>query len=595
MRRPILLLAAAASLAAVAPTFAADVPATPPAPPTASAVAGMVPRIEGLALDGVAEPAWDGALAIPAETSQGVQPSVRVTVSGGRLVVLTVVPEEAGLVSGVRWIVAEESVRSAADAITLAYSPHDSRAPRYVARGAAGQGRATYRFAGAMTIEVGSRWTAETSIPVEDLRLASDAVPVRLAVIVTLRKPNMIAAAPAGSAFGPVTSFALLRPPEGGWSGGTKATVDAKALEAEDAADQVRLTQWQAFLAAWGKARAQGTGSREAIVGPLDAAIAARPDLAVLHLAKGEILTALRERAAARAAFAKGVELLPVREARWALARHEVVDWVEPEGNVGSDYDGVLATIAKAREGRRPDDPGIALAEAILLHRRGDFGPARERFEAVVPRWPVGDDTAAMSIANKKYEQAWPIELGYRKRDEARDLPRARIVTSKGAIDVELCEDDAPNSVANFVWLATKRFYDGTAFHRIDPFFVAQGGDPLSKDPKARPGPGGPGYAIPTERTKRLPFRGVLGFARTAPDTEGSQFFVTTGTASHLEGDYSIFGRVIAGQDVAERLVRGDRLDRVEVLRTRAHEYRPITVAGKPAPEPVATGPTPPK
>ena len=83
--------------------------------------------------------------------------------------------------------------------------------------------------------------------------------------------------------------------------------------------------------------------------------------------------------------------------------------------------------------------------------------------------------------------------------------------------------------------------------------------------------------------------------ASSGPDTEGSQFFVTTGTSAHLEGKYSVFGRVLEGQDVIDRIVKGDRIEAVEIVRKRDHDYRPISVAGTPAPAPVASGPTRPK
>ena len=74
--------------------------------------------------------------------------------------------------------------------------------------------------------------------------------------------------------------------------------------------------------------------------------------------------------------------------------------------------------------------------------------------------------------------------------------------------------------------------------------------------------------------------------AHTRPDDEGSQFFVTTGASGHLDGQYTVFGRVLEGQDVVDRIVAGDKIEKVEVVRTRSHEYRPTTVAGTPAPEP---------
>ena len=92
-----------------------------------------------------------------------------------------------------------------------------------------------------------------------------------------------------------------------------------------------------------------------------------------------------------------------------------------------------VARIAKAREGRPADDPSTSLAEAVLRYRHGEFSTAVERFDVVVPRYPVGEDSAAMAAAAKRYAELVSTELGFRKRDETKNLPRARIVTTKGA------------------------------------------------------------------------------------------------------------------------------------------------------------------
>jgi cyclophilin family peptidyl-prolyl cis-trans isomerase len=285
-------------------------------------------------------------------------------------------------------------------------------------------------------------------------------------------------------------------------------------------------------------------------------------------------------------ALQEGLAIVPqLREARWSLAQLDVAAWVEPADDQPSDYAAAFAAIAKARAGRAEDDPGTALAEAVVRYRHGVVAAATALFERVLPRYPVGEDTTQMAEACRRYPEAMSVELGYRRRDEAANLPRARMETSKGPVVFELFEDDAPNSVANFVWLADAKFYDGLAFHRVVPFFMAQGGDPASRT----------GYAIPTEPSRRLPVRGVLAYAHAKRDGEGSQFFVTTGTSANLQGDFSVFGRVVEGQDVVDRLVRGDRIVTLAVVARRDHPYRPTTVAGTPAPAPVATFPPPPK
>jgi peptidyl-prolyl cis-trans isomerase B (cyclophilin B) len=228
------------------------------------------------------------------------------------------------------------------------------------------------------------------------------------------------------------------------------------------------------------------------------------------------------------------------------------------------------------------------IAEGILRYRTGEFDAAAAILQPIVDRYPADEELRHKAKSSLRYRDAWGQELGFRKADEAKgDLPRVRLETTKGPIVLELFEDDAKNTVANFVFLVRKGFYAGTKFHRNVPFFVVQGGDPLSKSDDPRAGQGGPGYAIRTEPSRRRPFRGVVAMARGArPDTEGSQFFLVTGTAAHLDGEYSVFGRILEGQDVSERLVAGDAIARAEVVRARDHEYRPTTVAGALAPEP---------
>ena len=121
----------------------------------------------------------------------------------------------------------------------------------------------------------------------------------------------------------------------------------------------------------------------------------------------------------------------------------------------------------------------------------------------------------------------------------------------------EFWPDVAPNTVENFKKLARQGFYDGTAFHRIIKGFMAQGGDPLTKDPSKenRWGTGDPGYKIKAEFNKKPHERGVLSMARSSdPDSAGSQFFLCFGKVSQLDGQYTTFGKVIKGDEVLEKL-----------------------------------------
>ncbi|GGK22033.1 hypothetical protein GCM10008955_14420 [Deinococcus malanensis] len=138
---------------------------------------------------------------------------------------------------------------------------------------------------------------------------------------------------------------------------------------------------------------------------------------------------------------------------------------------------------------------------------------------------------------------------------------RAVLNTSRGAVTVELNAKAAPVAVNNFVFLALNRFYDGTRFHRVIEGFMAQGGDPLSTDPARREawGTGGPGYSFMAEHRNGLRFDrpGVLGMARGGSlDSQGSQFFITLAPADFLSGEYTVFGQVVAGQEVVNRLTR---------------------------------------
>lgn len=133
--------------------------------------------------------------------------------------------------------------------------------------------------------------------------------------------------------------------------------------------------------------------------------------------------------------------------------------------------------------------------------------------------------------------------------------PRLLLETERGRIEVELDLGTAPLTVESMATLAASGGLDGSPFHRVVPGFVAQGGDVSGSQ-----GLGGPGYRIPTEPSLQGFERGMIGMASAGPDTEGSQFFLMQGPAWHLEGDYTVFGRVVDGMDVVDRLLQGDRI-----------------------------------
>jgi cyclophilin family peptidyl-prolyl cis-trans isomerase len=121
--------------------------------------------------------------------------------------------------------------------------------------------------------------------------------------------------------------------------------------------------------------------------------------------------------------------------------------------------------------------------------------------------------------------------------------------TSKGPIAIELFPEDAPKTVENFVSLAQKGFYDGLTFHRVIPDFMVQAGCPQGD------GTGGPGYTFEDEPNQHRVVRGALAMANAGPNTNGSQFFIVTADACPwLDGKHTVFGRVVEGQDVVDRI-----------------------------------------
>ena len=134
----------------------------------------------------------------------------------------------------------------------------------------------------------------------------------------------------------------------------------------------------------------------------------------------------------------------------------------------------------------------------------------------------------------------------------------AVIETQYGTIEVEFFSDKAPGHVKNFKTLAKAGFYNGTLFHRVIPGFMVQGGDPNSKSAdRDRHGTGGPGYSIKAEFNDTPHARGVLSMARSQdPDSAGSQFFIVVRDSNFLDGQYTAFGKVIKGMEVADKIVR---------------------------------------
>ena len=136
-------------------------------------------------------------------------------------------------------------------------------------------------------------------------------------------------------------------------------------------------------------------------------------------------------------------------------------------------------------------------------------------------------------------------------------MVKAVVNTNLGNIQFELLSDIAPETVRNFIKLAKSGFYDGTLFHRVIPKFMIQGGDPNTKvADKSTWGTGGPGYNMKAEFNSRSHLRGIVSMARSSdPDSAGSQFFIVTSDSTFLDREYTVFGQVADGMEVADKIV----------------------------------------
>lgn len=249
------------------------------------------------------------------------------------------------------------------------------------------------------------------------------------------------------------------------------------------------------------------------------------------------------------------------------------------------DYEAAIA-LAKTLEAAGCDE-GVLYALAGQAAFNSDDFEAAEKWLGRAEKAGKLDEEGQVKLASiPMQKEKWAAELALREKEAAADdLPRVNIETSKGPILVELYENEAPQTVANFINLVEKKFYDGVSFHRVLAGFMAQGGDPTGN------GSGGPGYKIYCECDEpdaRQHFRGTLSMAHSGPDTGGSQFFLTFCSTTHLDGKHTVFGRVVEGHDVLARLQRrdpsranppkADTIVKAEVVRKRDHAYEPTKV-----------------
>ena len=235
----------------------------------------------------------------------------------------------------------------------------------------------------------------------------------------------------------------------------------------------------------------------------------------------------------------------------------------------GATVDDFAAAITSYQRslGDRDNDARLAfwaLADSATL--RGPLPDSIEKRLRAIGR--PADPLERMAAARVKRFSAWSDSLGTarplvwyeeRAREAADSAPVVRVVTDHGTLELELFVADAPLTVYNFVSLVRRGYFDDQLFHRVVPNFVVQGGDPRGD------GDGGPGYAIRDELNRRRYQRGTLGMALSGPNTGGSQFFVTHSPQPHLDGGYTVFGQVLSGWDVLDRIAQGDRIARITV------------------------------
>lgn len=243
-------------------------------------------------------------------------------------------------------------------------------------------------------------------------------------------------------------------------------------------------------------------------------------------------------------------------------------------GNLGETSDIVSKALEEAYKAARTDkmnDARIAILEAADKLKR----PMNAQALADATRDPdyVVRLKAAEMLKQSEVETTTRLQIGkaetghdkaYWRRiaqlAESRANPVAIIHTKKGNIRIELYAQDAPMTVDNFMQLARNGFYNGLTFMRVVPNFVIQGGDPRNDMN------GGPGYQIRCEINLRQYETGTVGMALSGKDTGGSQFFITHSPQPHLDGGYTVFGQVIEGMDVVNRMARDDRIERVEIV-----------------------------
>ena len=278
-------------------------------------------------------------------------------------------------------------------------------------------------------------------------------------------------------------------------------------------------------------------------------------------------------------------------------------------------YDDVAAIIQ-----RNPVDFAAEPEGALLLARshmsRNRFQDAIDAVDAIpedgLKKPGIRGRANRIRGEASRWLALWSDELVLRAAEEAAGTaPIMQLVTSKGPVTILLFEDQAPNTVANFIELAEKDFFDGTRFHRVEPNFVVQGGDPNSRPGSTTPpGGGGRGARIRDESDrpdKRYHFAGSVAMAKspdpqkpgsTVKDSGSSQFYIVLEPMENLNAEYTVFGRVIDGMNVVEAIRRDDDLTDVVTVSRPDRSYVAETLAlpgipkaGTPLPDELRTKP----
>lgn len=270
---------------------------------------------------------------------------------------------------------------------------------------------------------------------------------------------------------------------------------------------------------------------------------------------------------------------------------NQISRWLSTIGNdlVAKDqFEAAKPALDALVEGKTTD-PSVYNSAAVVAFIQNDYELAKSLFEEAASKGGLTSFSQRLAMELENYQRYWEREKSLREAAENAEgedrLPQVKIVVeNRGEITLELYENEAPETVANFIHLIEKGFYDGRTFHRVIGNFMVQGGCPKGD------GTGGPGYEIFCEcvnENHRKHFAGSLSMAHAGRDTGGSQFFLTLVTTPDLDGKHTVFGRIIEGFDVLAKIQRRDpdkpedlakmpdKIEKIEVLFKRNHVYQP--------------------